>query len=106
MAAVLPALYVMRGVAAKRPFFEQLRGGILAFGAGLVAAMLIAYASFGGGMVARFVDMMRAEFARMPDAALQPIVDADQLGACPQRRAAARPTPWRSTAASSPACWT
>ena len=75
VAAVLPALYVMRGVAAKRPFFEQLRGGILAFGAGLVAAMLIAYASFGGGMVAQFVNILRAEYDRMPDAALMPLVE-------------------------------
>lgn len=76
VAAILPALYVMRGIEQKQPFFAQLRGGIAAFGIGLVAAMGIAYLSFGGGMVARFVDLMRAEFARMPDAALQPIVDA------------------------------
>lgn len=75
-AAVLPALWVMRGVALKQPFFDQLRGGIAAFGLGLVVALGIAYVSFGGSMVARFTDLLRAEFARMPDSALQPIVDA------------------------------
>ncbi|MBR1820082.1 MAG: hypothetical protein IJ769_00515, partial [Clostridia bacterium] len=76
LAAVLPALYVSRGVALKRPFFEQLRAGIAVYAAGLVGAMLVASASFGGSMVAKFVDILRGEFTRMPDAALQPFVDA------------------------------
>jgi len=38
--------------------------------------MLVAYTAFGSGMVAKFVDVLRAEYNRMPDAALQPMVDA------------------------------
>lgn len=75
-AAMLPALWVTRGMDQKRPFFEQLRGGIAAYAVGLVAAMGIAYLAFGGSMVAKFVNLMREEFARMPDSTLQPIVDA------------------------------
>ena len=75
-AAILPALVVMRGMALKRPFFEQMRVGVIAYGLGLVAGMLIAYASFGGNMIVRFTDLVRAEFNRMPDAALQPFVEA------------------------------
>lgn len=75
-ACVAPALLVITQVDRKRPFFEQMKLGVPAYGAGLVAAMLIAYASFGGGMVARFVDILRAEYGRMPDSALQPLVDS------------------------------
>ena len=75
-AAILPAVWVMRGMARKRPFFEQMKWGVAAYALGLVAAMLIAYISFGGGMIARFTDVLRAEFERMPDAALQPFVEA------------------------------
>ena len=75
-AAVLPALYVIRGMDRKQPYFEQMNGAVAAHVAGLLAAMLIAYISFGGSMVARFVDVLRMEFAQMPDAALQPFADA------------------------------
>lgn len=73
--SLAPALPVSRGVARKAPFFSQLRGGIVAYVAGLLAGMLIASASFGSGMIARFVDMLRAEYDQMPDAALMPLVE-------------------------------
>ena len=76
LAAVLPAVFCIRAMPQKKPFFEQMKGGILAYGLGLVAAMLALYLMFGGNMIARFVDLIRQEFARMPDAALQPVVDA------------------------------
>ena len=76
LAAVLPAIFCALAMQRKQPFFEQMKGGILAYGLGLVAAMLALYLIFGGNMVARFVDLIRQEFARMPDAALQPVVDA------------------------------
>lgn len=75
-AAVLPSLVVIRGVAAKQPFFRQMSLGIAAYAAGLVAAVLAAYAAFGGNMVAKIMDVLRQEFQRMPDAALQPFADA------------------------------
>ena len=73
VAAALPAVIVIRGMSAKRPFFEQMRAGIAAYGLGLVGALLVAYLSFGGGMVARFIDLMRQEIAAIPDAALAPL---------------------------------
>ena len=75
-ATMLPALWVIRGLGRKKPFFDQMREGIAAFGLGLVAALGVCYLAFGGNMVARFVDLLRSEFAQMPDSALQPIVDA------------------------------
>ena len=75
-AGVLPALVVMGLMAQKRPFFQQMRVGIAAHGIGLVAALLIARLSFGSGMVAQFTDVLRGEFARMPDSTLQPFVEA------------------------------
>lgn len=76
LAAILPALLTARGVTQKQPFFRQLNRGIVVYVAGLVAAMLAAYTMFGGGMIARFMDVLRVEFTRMPDAALQPFADA------------------------------
>ncbi len=76
LAAILPALLTSRGAMQKQPFFRQLNQGVAAYALGLVAAMLAAYAAFGGGMIARFMDVLRVEFARMPDAALQPFADA------------------------------
>lgn len=75
VASLLPSLVVVRGVDRKAPFFDQMKLGVAAFGLGLLGAVLIAYASFGGGMVARFVDLLRSEYDRMPDAALQPLVE-------------------------------
>ncbi len=76
VAAILPSVAVAWGMARKRPFFEQMRVGVTAYALGLVAGMLIAYVSFGGNMIARFTDRLRAGFARMPDAALKPFVEA------------------------------
>ena len=76
VAALLPSLAVMRGMAQKRPFFEQMKLSITAYVVGLLAATLIAWLSFGGSMIARFTELMRREFARMPDATLQPFVEA------------------------------
>jgi len=76
VASVTPSVLVVFGATGKRPFFEQMNAGVIAFIGGLLAAMLIAYTAFGSGMVAKFVDVLRAEYNRMPDAALQPMVDA------------------------------
>lgn len=75
-AAVLPALVVMRGVVQKQPFFRQLRRGLVAFVLGLLAAMLVAYATFGGSMISRFMDVVRQIVGRIPDASLQTMLDA------------------------------
>lgn len=76
VAAVLPALAVIRGTSRSQPFFEQLRQSLFCYVAGVAAAIVVAYMSYGGGMVQKFMDVMRAQFERMPDAALQPFVEA------------------------------
>ena len=60
---VLPALAVLTGIQNKRPFFEQLRFSIIAHALGLVVTLLVAYITFGSGMVARLMDGLRAQFA-------------------------------------------
>ena len=74
-AAFAPTIPVIVGMTRKRPFFEQMRGGVLAFIAGLIAAILIAYVNFGSGMIGQFVDILRAEYDQMPDSALMPFVE-------------------------------
>ena len=74
-ASLMPSVAVVISATRKKPFFEQMNAGVVAFTGGLLAAMLIAYVSFGGGMIAKFVDVLRAEYNRMPDTALQPMVD-------------------------------
>jgi len=76
LSGVLPAIWVARGIVAKRPFFDQLRGGIVAFVLGLLAALFIAYASYGGNMIGKFTDLLRAQFDLMPDDFFAPLVDA------------------------------
>ena len=75
VASLLPAVAVIFGMTQKKPFFEQLNAGVAAFFGGLLAAILIANMSFGGGMISRFVNTLRAEYDRMPDALLQPMVN-------------------------------
>ena len=72
---LLPALAVLPGIQSRRPFFEQLRLSIAAHAAGLVAALLIAYVTFGSGMVARLMDGLRAQFAMLPDEFFAPFVE-------------------------------
>ena len=75
-ASLLPAAPLVFGISRKQPFFEQLRNAIVFYALGLLAALLIAYGSFGSGMIAKLMDAIRSEFARMPDAAFRPFVDA------------------------------
>lgn len=74
-ASLAPALAIVRAMGRKAPFFEQMKLGVAAYGLGLLAAMLVMYAGYGAGMVARFVDLLRAEYDRMSDAALMPLVE-------------------------------
>ena len=74
-ASQLPALAVVTQLTKKPPFFTQMKAGVIAYAAGLLAAMLIAYAAFGSGMVAQFINLLRAQYDSMPDSALQPLVE-------------------------------
>ncbi|MBR2798796.1 MAG: DUF2232 domain-containing protein [Clostridia bacterium] len=75
VASIAPSAVVVLGARSKRPFFEQMNAGVIAFIGALVAATLVAYTAYGGRMIARFVDVLRAEYNRMPDATLQPMVE-------------------------------
>ena len=76
LAGVIPACAVIRGIAMKQPFFTQLRNALIAYGAGLVAAVFLAYAIYGGNMIGKLADLMREQFTLMPDEVFSPIVDA------------------------------
>ena len=75
MAAYAPTIPIIWGMTRKRPFFEQMRNGVLAYVAGLILSTVIAYIGFGSGMVGQFVDLIRAEYDQMPDSALMPFVE-------------------------------
>lgn len=72
----LPAAVVIRGIARKQPFFEQLRRGIAAYAAGVIGAILIAYMRYGGNMIGKLVDALQGQFDLMPDEMFAPFVDA------------------------------
>ena len=76
VAAFVPALVMLRGALLKQPFFDQLRNGIIVSVLGMLTAIFIAYSGYGGDMIARFMDLIRTEISRMPDAMFQPFIDA------------------------------
>ena len=75
-AGCIPGLVAVRGIMARRPFFEQLKVNVAIFGLGMVIALCIAWGRFGGGMIGRAVDALLQQFDRMPDAFFEPFVEA------------------------------
>lgn len=73
--SVMPAWIAIRGIGAKQPFFKQMRECISAQSSGLLLAVIIAYVSFGGNMISKLIDAIRAEFAQMPEELISSIVD-------------------------------
>ena len=74
--AVLPGIVVIAGMMRKRPFFSQLRMGIGAFVAGMLGCVIIAYRAFGGDMIGKLMDMVRAQFDAVPDYVILPLIEA------------------------------
>ncbi|MBR1559217.1 MAG: DUF2232 domain-containing protein [Clostridia bacterium] len=75
-AGTFPAILSMRGILTKRPFFEQMKLDIGFYLAGLLAAVTIAWSVFGGNMIPRAVDALRAQFELTPDLFFLPFVEA------------------------------
>ena len=74
-AGTIPALVCIRQIALKRPFFDQMKLGIAACLAGMLLSVTIAYISFGGNMIDRMANALKAQFDMMPDAFFTPFVD-------------------------------
>ena len=74
-AGTFPAILCMRGLMLKKPFFEQVRTGILFYLLGLVGAIMIATGTFGGNLIGQLSDSMIAQFRAMPDAFFAPFVE-------------------------------
>ena len=75
LSGTLPALACIRLIALKRPFFEQLRLDLAAHLLGMLAAVTVAYLSFGGNMIDRMADALKRQFDLMPDSFFTPFVD-------------------------------
>ena len=75
VSGTVPALVCMRLIVLKKPFFDQMKLGVATSLAGMLAAVTVAYMSFGGNMIERMADMLKAQFALMPDAFFAPFVD-------------------------------
>jgi len=76
LAGSLPAVLICQGIARRRPFFEQLRTALIICVLGLAAAVLVAFSVYGGNLIGRLSEAMRAQFDQIPDEYLAPIVDA------------------------------
>ena len=75
LAAVMPAVIVIAGVQQKRPFFDQLRIAAVAHALGLVAAVFLAWSAYGGNMIWRMTESLKAQFSLMPNAFFEPFVE-------------------------------
>lgn len=76
LASVIPSIIIIRGLAQRRHFFVQMRNGLLAHLIGLVAAVFVAYISFGSGMIQKFIDSIRQQVMAIPDEWLMPLVQS------------------------------
>ena len=75
-AGTFPAIFALRGIIMKKPFFEQMRWDVGVYIAGLVAAVVIASMTYGGNLIGRTVDAVTEQFRQMPDFWFRPFVDA------------------------------
>lgn len=64
-AIVLPLVLVMRQW--RRPFFYQMKFGLAAFGAGMVAAVVVMYFAFGRDMIAKLLGQFPAALRMLPE---------------------------------------
>ena len=74
-AGTIPALICIRCITLKRPFFEQMKLNIACGLLGMLAAVTVAYMNFGGNMIERMAEAMKAQFDLMPDAFFAPFVE-------------------------------
>ena len=72
-ASILPPLVLLR--MEDQPFFKQLQVSIVAFGAGVFAAVAVLYLSYGGNMIQRAMNLLPAVLRLQPEESLAPIVD-------------------------------
>ena len=75
-AAVFPGVSVILGMRRRAHFFDQLRTGIVVHVIGFIVAIAIAYFSFGGDMIRKFIDGVRQQFASLPDEIIMPTVES------------------------------
>jgi len=65
-AAVLPTIWVLRMVDRNVPFFTQMLHGIIAFAIGLLLAVFMAFALYGGEIASSIVESVRAAINTIP----------------------------------------
>ena len=76
LAGTMPAVIMIRGIALKRSFYEQMRIGIIVCVIGLVAALAVARNAYGGNLIGRISEIMREEMKLMPKELLMPMTEA------------------------------
>ena len=62
-----PAVVIIHGIRQKKPFFRQMFSGVAVCMACVIAAVLMAGALFGGDMIEKAVDFVRAAFEQQQD---------------------------------------
>lgn len=73
LAIVLPAIILLR--LEDRPFFQQMRCAIAAFGVGIIAAVGVLYLNYGGNMIERALNLFPAMLRMQPEESLAPILE-------------------------------
>ena len=71
LATILPPFLLLR--VENRPFFQQLRYSIAAFGVGVFAAVAVLYFSYGGDMIARALNLLPAAMRTQSAESLAPL---------------------------------
>ena len=72
LATIVPPLLLLR--VEDRPFFQQLRYAITAFGVGVIAAVAVLYFSYGGDMIARALNLFPRAMRLQSEESLVPLM--------------------------------
>ena len=75
LAGIMPGIFIMRLIAAKIGFFDQMRRGLAAYAVGVVLAILMAAAVFGTNIIGQVKTLLAEQLQRMPDEFYAPFVD-------------------------------
>lgn len=75
VSGTVPAIICLRLIALKRPFFDQMKIAVAVYLVGMLSAVTVAWLSFGGNMIERMAEALKAQFDQMPDAFFAPFVE-------------------------------
>ena len=75
LAGIMPGIFIMRMIAARVGFFDQMRRGLAAYAVGMFLAILAAAAVFGSNIIGQVKTLLADQLQRMPDEFYAPFVE-------------------------------